>query len=188
MAPTAAVRLRALASRALAALLLVMLPLLAHGLQSFAEEDRSWGIAPPPGYRAKDYHGPTPDSVPGARVVSTAELQQMLERASRPFLVDVLSGPPHHTLPGSLWLHNGGLGDFDADEEKRFLDTLARLAGHDQAREIVFFCSGARCWLSYNAALRAVRFGYSNVYWYRGGIEAWRAAGHPTHTSTNFPW
>jgi len=30
------------------------------------------------------------------------------------------------------------------------------------------------------AALRAVAAGYGKVYWYRGGIEAWTAAGLPT--------
>lgn len=112
----------------------------------------------------------------------------MLEKVPRPFLVDVLSGPPHRTLPGALWLHNGGLGDFDAAEEKRFLDALERLSGHDKSRELVFFCSGARCWLSYNATLRAVQAGYTNVYWYRGGIESWREAGLPTQTTDNFQW
>jgi PQQ-dependent catabolism-associated CXXCW motif protein len=155
---------------------------------TFADEDTSWGIEPPPGYRAKDYHGPTPAAIPGARVLTTLELKAMLEGEPRPFLVDVLSGPPHRTLRGALWLHNGGLGDFDAIEEKRYLDTIALLAGHDKERHLVFFCSGARCWLSYNAALRAARAGYSNVYWYRGGIEAWRAAGLPTTQSDNFPW
>ena len=28
-----------------------------------------------------------------------------------------------------------------------------------------------------NAALRAIRLGYQNVHWYRGGIEAWKEAG-----------
>jgi PQQ-dependent catabolism-associated CXXCW motif protein len=156
--------------------------------ETYAEEDRSWGVEPPPGYRAKDYHAPTPDALPGARIVRTAELKEMLERDPRPFLVDVLSGPVHRSLPGALWLHNGGLGDFDAAEEQRFLDVLARLSGHDKAREIVFFCSGSHCWLSYNAALRATRAGYTNVYWYRGGIEAWREAGLPTRTTDNFQW
>ena len=32
--------------------------------------------------------------------------------------------------------------------------------------------------LAYNASLRAVKLGYSNVLWYRGGHEAWRLAGH----------
>jgi PQQ-dependent catabolism-associated CXXCW motif protein len=176
------------ALRVLAGLLLVAAAAVAPAGESFGEEDRSWSVAPPADYRARDYHAPTPDGVPGARVVTTAELKEMLAREQRPLLVDVLSGPAHRTLPGSLWLHNGGLGDFNAEEEKRFLDALARIAGHDKAREIVFFCSGARCWLSYNAALRAARAGYGNVYWYRGGIEAWRAAGFPTHTSTNFQW
>jgi PQQ-dependent catabolism-associated CXXCW motif protein len=130
---------------------------------SFAEEDRSWGVEPPAEYRSKDYHAPTPDTVPGAKVVRTLELKAMLELKPRPFLVDVLSGPAHPTLPGSLWLHNGGLGDFDAAEEQRFINVLALLSGNDKAREIVFFCSGPRCWLSYNAALRAVRAGYTNL-------------------------
>lgn len=153
-----------------------------------AEEEKSWGIAPPPGYRAIDYHAPTPDALPGARVVKTADLDAMLASSVRPTLIDVLSGPAHLTLPGAIWLHNGGLGDYSAEEDKRFLFTLARITGHDKQRPVVFFCSGVRCWLSYNAALRAVRGGYANVYWYRGGIDAWRAAGLPTFTADNFQW
>jgi PQQ-dependent catabolism-associated CXXCW motif protein len=176
----------------------VRVPLLVIGLagavgwagaaQGPGDEERSWGIAPPPGYRAVDYHAPTPDHLPGARVVTTAELHAMSQAPVPPMLIDVLSGPAHRTLPGAIWLHNGGLGDYSAEEHKRFLDALARITGHDRQRALVFFCSGVRCWLSYNAALRAVRGGYGNVYWYRGGIDAWRAAGLPTFTSDNFQW
>jgi rhodanese-related sulfurtransferase len=42
---------------------------------------------------------------------------------------------------------------------------------------LIFFCFGPRCWLSYNAALRATRLGYTDVRWYRGGLEAWGAGG-----------
>lgn len=153
-----------------------------------AEEEKSWGIAPPPGYRAINYHAPTPDVLPGGRVVKTAELDSMLQSAVRPMLIDVLSGGAHQTLPGAIWLHNGGLGDYSAEEDRRFLDALARITGHDKQRPLVFFCSGVRCWLSYNAAVRAIRGGYADVYWYRGGIDAWRAAGLPTFTSDNFQW
>ena len=41
----------------------------------------------------------------------------------------------------------------------------------------MFYCEGAQCWESYNAALRALDLGYSNVLWYRGGL---RRAGKPT--------
>jgi rhodanese-related sulfurtransferase len=37
--------------------------------------------------------------------------------------------------------------------------------------------------MSYNAALRAIAAGYSNVLWYRGGIEAWKAAGMPVQAA-----
>lgn len=153
-----------------------------------ADEERSFGVAPPPGYRAINYHAPTPDELPGARVVKTAQLQALLEREMKPMLIDVLSGPVHRTLPGSIWLHNGGLGDYSAEEDKRFQTALARITGHDRNRTLVFFCSGVRCWLSYNAALRAVRAGYADVLWYRGGIDAWRAAELPTATADNFQW
>jgi rhodanese-related sulfurtransferase len=53
----------------------------------------------------------------------------------------------------------------------------------DRNMPLVIFCDSTVCWQSYNAALRAASAGYVNVYWYRGGVEAWRAAGLPTVTS-----
>jgi rhodanese-related sulfurtransferase len=44
---------------------------------------------------------------------------------------------------------------------------------------IVFFCEGVGCWESYNAALRAEKMGFTRVYWYRGGLDAWKEAGLP---------
>jgi len=41
--------------------------------------------------------------------------------------------------------------------------------------------AGAECWESYNAALRALRLGYREVYWYRGGVASWQAAGLPLY-------
>ncbi|MND08271.1 hypothetical protein D3C83_307850 [compost metagenome] len=52
----------------------------------------------------------------------------------------------------------------------------------------MFFCVDTECWLSYNAALRAIRLGYSNVMWYRGGISAWSAAELPMAQSDPFFW
>ena len=45
------------------------------------------------------------------------------------------------------------------------------------ATPLVFYCLSTECWMSYNAALRAINMGFTNVLWYRGGIEAWKAAG-----------
>nr|WP_146910579.1 rhodanese-like domain-containing protein [Arenimonas daejeonensis] len=46
-------------------------------------------------------------------------------------------------------------------------------------RPMVFYCQSTQCWMSYNAALRAINLGYTKVLWYRGGIEAWQQAGLP---------
>ena len=56
---------------------------------------------------------------------------------------------------------------------------LTQATGGDRARLIVTYCQGVKCWGSYNAALRAIRLGYTNVHWYRGGVEAWQQAGLP---------
>ena len=53
---------------------------------------------------------------------------------------------------------------------------------------IVFFCLSAKCWLSHNAALRAIALGYENVHWYRGGIKAWKKARLPTEKARKTTW
>jgi rhodanese-related sulfurtransferase len=53
----------------------------------------------------------------------------------------------------------------------------------DKTQPVGVFCVSAECWLSVNAALRLRALGYTNVQWYRGGIEAWMAAKLPTVTA-----
>jgi PQQ-dependent catabolism-associated CXXCW motif protein len=145
-----------------------------------ASEASDHGVPPQAELRRGDYDAPTPLAVPGARTVTTAELRRLLQRsdAARPVLVDVLGGEGHASLPGAAWLPGAGRGEaFDDGLQARLAQALAVLTGDDRARALVFFCAGPRCWLSYNAALRAVRMGYTNVLWYRGGIEAWGAGG-----------
>jgi PQQ-dependent catabolism-associated CXXCW motif protein len=156
-------------------LLLSILPFASH-----ADEAADFGVSPQAELRQRDFHAPTPLEVPGARTVSTAELRQKLQAplAERPVLIDVLGGSGHASLPGAIWLSGAGRGgSFDDAIQARLGQALRMLTGANTAREIVFFCLSPQCWLSYNAALRALHFGYRNVGWYRGGIEAWGASG-----------
>ena len=82
---------------------------------------------------------------------------------------------PHAGLPGSRRYPGAGLEPPSVD----LAAMLAKDTGGDKAWPIVFYCQGPRCWESYNAALRAGDAGYTNVYWYRGGLEAWSVAGLP---------
>jgi PQQ-dependent catabolism-associated CXXCW motif protein len=153
----------------------------AAGEHGYADEDHDWGVAPTNRLRQQPYHGPTPLQIPGAQVVQTRELQVMLAGPDSPILIDVLSEQGHVTLPGALWLSGAGRGaNFVDPVQLTLTQLLGQITRGDKARAIVFFCAGSQCWLSYNAALRAVAAGYGKVYWYRGGVEAWMAAGLPT--------
>ena len=43
---------------------------------------------------------------------------------------------------------------------------------------LVFYCR-SDCWLGWNATRRARALGYTRLYWYRDGIDAWQQAGLP---------
>jgi rhodanese-related sulfurtransferase len=44
---------------------------------------------------------------------------------------------------------------------------------------IVIYCSGVKCSRSYRASEKAVEWGYTKVYYFRGGIVEWKKAGYP---------
>jgi quinoprotein dehydrogenase-associated probable ABC transporter substrate-binding protein/PQQ-dependent catabolism-associated CXXCW motif protein len=155
-------------------------------------EDHGALVPEPAGYRLAEYRAPVPPSLSGASVVTTAELEALVATA-RPLLIDVLPAPrepanrppgsvwrpqPRADLPGSVWLPNVGYGELSAEFETYFRDNLARLAGDDRSRPIVFYCQ-ADCWMSWNAAKRALAYGYRNVVWYPEGSDGWRSAGLP---------
>jgi PQQ-dependent catabolism-associated CXXCW motif protein len=145
-----------------------------------ADETADFGIAPTGELRLVNYAAPTPREVPGAKTILTPELRKFLEREERerPLLLDVIGDQGHDSLPGAIWLPGAGRGSSFEDPLQAHLGkALEQLTEGDRGRALVFFCAGNRCWLSYNAALRAMRLGYREVYWYRGGIDAWISAG-----------
>ncbi len=157
-------------------------------------------VPEPAGYRLADYRAPVPASLAGARVVTTAELQALIgppavgaSVAAAPLLIDVLPAPrppanrpagsiwrpkPRDDIPGSVWLPNVGYGELSAEFETWFRDNLARLTEGDRSRQMIFYCQ-ANCWMSWNAAKRALAYGYANVVWYPPGTDGWQAAGLP---------
>ena len=151
--------------------------------QAPADEERDYGLPPQAELRLEDHSAPTPLEIPGARrITSEALLRQLAATQGRPdlapFLFDVLGGPQHESLPGAIWLPGAGRGRSFGDPVQAQLErVLQMVTGGARGRPLVFFCASKTCWLSYNTALRAARLGYTEVYWYRGGIEAWLAAG-----------
>lgn len=153
--------------------------------QPYGGEDKDWGVVPPSLPKTDELHAPTPTTIPSGRVVTTYWLNDALEASdptpfdsdvtpSRPILINVLEGASVRAIPGSVWLSRAGLGvGFDDLTQAQLAKRLAELTHGNKAAQIVFYCLSAECWLSYNATLRALRLGYLNALWYRGGIEAW---------------
>ena len=148
---------------------------------AYGEEDADFQVAPTTALRAEKYHAETPRTLAGAKTVSTKELLALIVGPRPPVLIDVLDGPEDHfTLPKAWWWRGAGNHgkDNEASISQLFGQMLATAVPSKDA-PVAFFCESSRCWLSYNAALRAVAAGYTNVLWYRGGTIAWKAADLP---------
>ncbi len=167
---------------ALAALALAVVP-------CAAQDDM---IPEPDGYRMQEFRGPVPASLEGGTMIDTETAHRLWE-AGEAIFVDVFPQPPRpeglpegtiwnaprrDTIPGGTWLPNVGFGAIEAERDAYFREHLAELTGGDAAHPLVFYCL-ADCWMSWNAAKRAiVEYGYSAVYWYPKGTDGWSAAGH----------
>ena len=125
-------------------------------------------------------HGPTPASIPGGQLITTKGLSELVQGRQTPyFLFDVLGGP--EVLPGAMpaaWMSQGG--SYNDQTQQQITQMLQQGTQGRKDVPMIFYCMSTQCWMSYNAALRAINAGYTNVLWYRGGIEAWKMAGLPT--------
>ena len=146
---------------------------------NFADETTDWGV-PQQTVLQKDLSRRTPMNLPGARRITTQEMQQI---GPQHLLIDVMDDTGHHlTIPGAVYLPGGGdygRGRFNDQIQKDFLDVLSHLTRRNADQPIIFFCYGAECWEAYNATLRAINMGFRNVLWYRGGLASWKAANLP---------
>ena len=59
------------------------------------------------------------------------------------------------------------------------LDDFSAADKLDKTKPTIFSCNGAECWKSYKASQVAVAKGFQKVYWLRGGLPEWEAAGMP---------
>jgi PQQ-dependent catabolism-associated CXXCW motif protein len=154
----------------------------------------------PDGYRMDNYRAPTPATLHGATVLSTDEAHAHWEKHDAAF-VDVLPqvprpaglpastiwrDKPREDIPGSVWLPDTGYGALAPVMEQYFEQGLVQISGGDRDRMIVFYCL-ASCWMSWNAAKRALAIGYRRVAWYPDGTDGWAADHLPLELRTSMP-
>lgn len=165
-------------------------------------EEPPTGPAPPEpaGYRMDDFRKPVPKTLAGARVIAPLEAEKLHESKAAVF-IDVFPKPPkpanlpagtlwidpkHDTLPGAHWVPNVGYGAMPAGVEDYFRATLKRVTEAEPGKPLVFFCL-RNCWMSWNAAKRAMEWGYENVVWFPEGTDGWLEIGNDLVSTASVP-
>jgi adenylate cyclase len=135
------------------------------------------------------FEGKTPTTAPDVMTVSTEQLAGMLER-DKPLVIDTMSNSWYRSVPGAVGLDfNGNThGTFNDDVQRRLELKLRTLTGGRMTAPIVAMSFNVASFDGYNLALRMRHAGYTNVYWYRGGREAWEVAGKPEEVVRPTNW
>ena len=112
----------------------------------------------------------SPETIEGTHKIEAEELIELANRNENQFIIDsrISSDRKLGYIPGSISLPDTGTS----------CESLARLIP-EKSDPVIFYCNGPSCRRSDNAVVIAVECGYTKVYWFRGGIEAWKANNYP---------
>ena len=133
--------------------------------------------------------GKTPTTALGVTTVNTEQLASML-KTQKPLVIDTMGASWYCSVPGAVGLDISGFthGSFTDAVQKRLEQKLRALTGDDMAKPIVAISFNVARFDGYNLALRLRHAGYTNVYRYRGGREAWELAGMPEDVVRPADW
>lgn len=127
----------------------------------------------------------TPNSLPGVNRVSAKEAQLLQTQGA--VVVDTRTEKEYKArrIRGAVFAAyvEKSLKDVAFDPAQDDFQALDKVAQVDKAKPVIFACNGAECWKSYKAAKVAATKGFKAVYWLRGGLPEWDAAGLPTEGS-----
>jgi len=122
----------------------------------------------------------TPNALKGATLVNATEVKSMLDSGTPVIDTRVATEYAEKTIKGakSVPYKEKSAKDvnFDASQDQFDMSKLPA----DKAKPVVFFCNAGTCWKSYKASVTAIKAGYSQVKWFRGGLPEWVKAGLPT--------
>jgi len=110
----------------------------------------------------------SPTTVDGAKTVNAAEAKALFDKGT--VFIDTRKDKDWNAgrIPDAVQL----------DVKKKFSEeTLGKEV--KKGDPVVMYCNGESCMRSSKASAMAVGWGYSNVYYFRDGFPAWKAAGYP---------
>jgi ABC-type phosphate/phosphonate transport system substrate-binding protein/rhodanese-related sulfurtransferase len=125
----------------------------------------------------------TPRQLPGATIVTAEEAAELMKKGATLFDTRTAEEYGAKHIRGAKLLpyvekSRKEVG-FDVKQDKF---DLAQ-GPQDRNAPVIFACNGAECWKSYKACDAAVKAGYKNVYWLRGGFPEWSLKGMPVDSA-----
>ena len=156
-------------------------------------------VQEPEGFWSGPINSAVPATIAGGKVIHAEALAQLLDQTP-PLVIDVSNEParpagmapdapwlplPQKVIPGAVWLPGAGIANIAPETDALFRKLLSQMTAGDLDHPVVIYCH-ERCWLSWNAAKRAIGYGYRQVHWFPEGVEGWRAAGKATVVAK--PW
>jgi PQQ-dependent catabolism-associated CXXCW motif protein len=156
-------------------------------------------VQEPEGFWTGPINSDVPATIGGGKVIHAQELAQLLKQ-TQPLVIDVSNEPkrpagmapdapwlplPQQVIPGGVWLPGVGIANIAPEADALYRKYLSQSTGGELDHPIVIYCH-EHCWLSWNAAKRAIGYGYRRVYWFPEGMEGWRAVGNTTVVAK--PW
>jgi hypothetical protein len=146
------------------------------GSRDHADEDADLGL-PSDARLHPSNEAPTPTTAPGVHTIRTPDLTQLIQQR-HPLVLDTTNWG--QSIPGAVGLWGAGIGGSTSDQfQERLARKMQQLTGGDRTMPVVAMGFNSERYQGRNLALRLVALGYTEVYWYRGGREAWQVAGLP---------
>ncbi|MGI9464331.1 MAG: PQQ-dependent catabolism-associated CXXCW motif protein, partial [Aestuariivirgaceae bacterium] len=71
-----------------------------------------------------------------------------------------------------------GYGRLHPDADRWFRGRLMLLTAGNKHKPLLFYCL-MDCWMSWNAAKRALEYGYQRVIWFPEGTDGWGFEDYP---------
>jgi thiosulfate/3-mercaptopyruvate sulfurtransferase len=116
----------------------------------------------------------------GYKVINADDLKKRMDAIKDILIVDTMpfeASYKQRHVPAAVQIESPipEMKEMDDAKKAEFL----KLLGPNKDKLLVFYCGFTECTRSHNAAMWAVKLGYTNVYRFPGGIEGWAQAGYP---------
>lgn len=111
-----------------------------------------------------------PDNIPGTTLVNAEELIALAAKTPDLVIIDarIAGDRKHGYLEGSV-----SLPDLQTN-----CSSLAKVIPKKNSPALLY-CNGVNCGRSVTSSRIALKCGYTNLYWFRGGYEEWLAKSYP---------